>query len=207
MGAFSKWLAGIAATVIAGVALVLITNSLPNNSGDNGGSGSTSSQTSGAPPSTSSPARPLSFTERISGGWTLVAWTEAGSPVTLGIEALRGTMTVEEDGHTTWRVDIQPVNQPSTPQPAIKCGGRTTLDGHIEGIPGGKDNEQIDWTSTLNSINRSSTGDDYIFRALCGWAVIGTRAPFTATLDGEDSTPATRMEMRNEYGTFRWARS
>jgi hypothetical protein len=65
----------------------------------------------------------------------------------------------------------------------------------------------IDWTAQLDSINQSTTGEDWIRRTLCGWATIGTRSPFTVVLEpGDDTLPADRMEMTNEYGSLRWSR-
>lgn len=161
--------------------------------------------------STGPPARQLEFLERVAGAWTFDSWTEAGSPITLNIELLNGTMTINgpgdpESGQADWRVDIQSRGQPTTPQPAIRCGGQTTLSGMIEGVPGGGRNEEIFWTADLRSIDHGTTGENWITRALCGWNVIGERAPFNVALAGDTTNPATNMEMANQYGTFRWSR-
>jgi hypothetical protein len=162
-----------------------------------------------APPPT--PLPDLTFLERVAGTWTLDSWTEAGGPTTLYIEVLNGTMTINrgdepDPGVASWRMDIQERAEPTTPQPGILCGGITTLAGMIEGVPGGDRNTEFDWTADLHSIDHSATGEGWIWRALCGWATIGTRAPYTVTLDTGSTSPATRMEMTNEYGTFRWRR-
>jgi hypothetical protein len=180
---------------------------------------STSSQSQSSTPDpttviTDTPVTPkpvLGFLERVAGGWTLESWTEAGGAVTLYIEVLNGTMTINpadqpDPGVASWRMDIQERAEPTTPQPAILCGGTTTLGGMIEGVPGGDRNGSFNWTADLQSIDHSTTGEGWIWRALCGWATIGTRAPFAVTLDGDPTLPANRMEMTNEYGTFRWSR-
>jgi hypothetical protein len=164
-----------------------------------------------ASPTPPTPPPALTFLERVAGDWTLGSWTEAGGPVVLGIDVLNGTMTITgpggaEAGTASWRMDIQESGEPTTPQPAILCGGQTSISGMIEGVPGGGTNAEINWTGDLQSINRSTTGEDLITMALCGWATIGTRAPFTVTLDGQPSQVATQMEMTNDRGTFRWLR-
>jgi hypothetical protein len=141
----------------------------------------------------------------------LDSWTEAGGPVTLGIEVLAGQLTINaaddaDSGVASWRMDIQEQNEPTVPQPGILCGGQATLSSMIEGVPGGDANGSFDWTADMMSIDHSTTGEGFIWRAMCGWATIGTRAPFIVTLDGDPAQPATRMEMANEYGTFRWSR-
>lgn len=154
---------------------------------------------------------PLSFLGRVAGSWTLQSWTEASGPVTLYIEVLNGEMEIggigsATEGQADWRMDIQERNEPTSPQPEIRCGGQTTLAGMIEGVPGGDRNAEINWTADLRSINGSETGEKLIFRALCGWSIIGDPAPFTVTLEGDPTQPATRMEMTNEEGTYRWTR-
>jgi hypothetical protein len=158
------------------------------------------------------PPRPLEFGERVAGTWTLNSWTEAAGPITLYMDVLNGTMTINgpadpEPGIVSWRMDIQERGELTSPQPAIKCGGQTTLAGMIEGVPGGGRNVEYDWTSDLHSIDHSSTGEGWIWRAMCGWSTIGERAPFAVQPAPADATvPATQMEMTNQYGTFRWSR-
>ncbi len=147
----------------------------------------------------------LSFQERVAGAWQVQSWTEAGGPVTLNIQVKQGTMTVG-GSDADWRLDIDERGEDNKPQPAIKCGARVTLDGKIEGQPGGDRNGTFDWTSDLDSVNHSSTGEGWIFRALCGWTTIGGRYPYAVTLGGNATAPATQMEMSNEWGTFVWVR-
>ncbi len=209
----AKWSAGVLAAVLAGLLVYWLTVGLGG-----GGEPGPVNTTIAADPTTmpttdpaggspTEPQRPLSFVEKVRGNWKLESWTEAGGPITLYIEASNGTLTVAEDGQVDWRMDIDERGENNQPQPAIKCGGQTTLAGAIEGVPGGPRNSEINWTSDLQSVDHSSTGEDWIWRALCGWATIGTRAPYKVTLDGVATAPATMMEMANQYGTFRWSRA
>jgi hypothetical protein len=203
-GCITSLVVTIVGTVVAGLIVYQLTSC------SNGGEvPDPQEQASGQ---SATPSRPqLRFLERVTGDdWVLVSWTEAGGPITLGLEVLDGGLEISAaDGTAVWRMDIQPVNQPASPQPAIQCAGRTTLSAMIEGVPGGGEggNMSIDWTAQLDSINQSTTGEDWIRRTLCGWATIGTRSPFAVVLEpGDDTLPADRMEMTNEYGSLRWSR-
>jgi len=212
MNGVGKWIAGVLAAVLSGVVIYWLTTGLSG--GDNqhpegNGQTSTSNQTPNGNQTSpvESPAQELSFLDRIKGDWTMQSWTEAGGPVTLYIDVWDGTLTASDNGQVDWQMKLDDKGETHTPQAAIKCGGQATLAGGIEGVPGGGRNAEIDWTSDLQSANYSTTGEDRITRALCGWATIGTRAPFTVTLAGPNTAPATAMEMKNDYGTFRWSRS
>jgi hypothetical protein len=133
-------------------------------------------------------------------------WIEAGGPTSLHIDVLRGTLAVAGDGQTSWRLDIQQHANPTSPQPAIKCGGQLSLIGKIDGVPGYQQNASINWTSGLDSIDYGSAGDGQIWRALCGWTVTGTRSPFAIALDSQATEIANQLEMTNQYGTFSWRR-
>jgi hypothetical protein len=205
-----SWAAGVLAAVLAGVLVYWLTEGLRDPPGP---VGATAQPTDGAtiitePPTEppTGPPDPLSFVERVRGEWRLESWTEAGGPTTLYIDVSNGTLTITDAGQADWRLDIDERGEDNRPQPAIKCGGQTTLAGGIEGVPGGPRNSSIDWTSDLRSIDHSTTGEGWIWRALCGWATIGTRAPYQVSLDGPETAPAPRMEMANQYGTFRWTR-
>lgn len=167
----------------------------------------TAEPSASASPTATATLQPLTFLERVAGEWTLQSWTEQGGPVTLGIQVLNGTMSINEsDGQAAWRMDIQESGEPTTPQPGIRCGGQATLSAMIEGIPGGDKNGSIDWTADLRSIGHSSTGEGFIWLPMCGWATIGTRHPFDIGLEGAPTQSASRIEMSNEDGTFRWSR-
>jgi hypothetical protein len=216
---FGKWLAGLLAAVLTGVLVYWFTVGFqqPLDRGQStvdAGSPTTPASTPTTPvqtPTTQPPPttrRPtLAFLDRVKGKWSLQSWTEAGGPTTLGIEVLRGTLVISDRAQADWQMDIQQVNRPTTPQPSIFCGGQVTLSGKIEGVPGGTRNGAKGWTTDLSSIDHATTGEGWIWRALCGWAVIGTRAPYSTTIDGSPSVAATRMEMANEYGTLRWVRA
>lgn len=204
-----SWAAGILAAVIAGVLVFWLTEGgRGEREPDNVAATDSPTQPSSGQPNgaTTEASQPLSFLERVTGQWELQSWTEAPGPITLYIEVSNGSMTIDDDGQADWRMDLDERGEDNVPQPAIKCGGQATIAGMIEGVPGAGRNKEIDWTSDLHSANHSSTGEDWITRALCGWATIGTRAPYTVTLDGPSTAPASRMEMANEYGTFRWTR-
>jgi hypothetical protein len=140
------------------------------------------------------------FLQTIEGGWTLQSWTETTSPTTIHIEVLSGSMTVEsDDDKVDWILDIQETNEPVTPQPGIRCGGRVDLSSdQIVGEPGGDRNEHIDWTSDMSSISEE------INLTFCGWNVGGTTAPFE--LAAEPSGAPSRLQMSNDRGTFVWTR-
>jgi hypothetical protein len=202
----------IVSGIIVGVAVYWGTVGLPFLTG--GGSSESSQETpdGGETPDPGqsedpqqTPGPELSFQERLAGEWQLESWTEAGGPVTLYIQAERGTLTASGDD-VDWRLDIDERGEDNQPQPAIKCGARATLGGSIEGQPGGGRNAEINWTSDLRSVNHSTTGEDWITRALCGWTTIGGRFPYTVTLGGDATAPATQMEMSNQWGTFVWVR-
>jgi hypothetical protein len=212
----NRWLAPMLITIISGIIVGIAvywgTVGLPflTKSDDEGSSQETpdGGQTTG-PGQTEDPETPgpvLSFQERVAGQWQVQSWTEAGGPVTLYIEVESGTMTVS-GGDADWRLDIDQRGEDNSPQPGIKCGARATLDGKIEGQPGGDRNAEIDWTSDLRSVDHSTTGEDWIWRALCGWTTIGGRYPYEVTLAGDATAPATQMEMSNQWGTFVWVRS
>jgi len=218
MNGFVKWGGGIVAAVLSGVLIYWLTVGLvgPDEPGPvvnttvtaaRPDTDPTTKTTTTKPPTTSRSSPPLSFVDRLRGNWTLESWTEAGGPTTLYIEVSNGTLTATGAGQVDWRLDIDERGENHQPQPAIKCGGQTTLAGGIEGLPGGVRNSEINWTSDLRSIDHSSTGEGWIWRALCGWATIGTRAPYRVTLAGPETVPATTMEMANQYGTFRWRRA
>lgn len=206
-----KWVAGVVAAVISGVLIYWLTTGwFGGDAADRTLPSPTNQSTNGnhatSPGTTTQPPSELSFLERVKGDWAMQSWTEAGGPVTLYIDVWDGTLTVTDQGMVDWQMKLDDKGEKHTPQPAIKCGGQTTLGGGIEGVPGGGRNAEINWTSDLQSANYSTTGEDRITRALCGWATIGTRAPFTVTLAGPNSAPAAAMEMTNQYGTFRWTR-
>lgn len=206
-GQRAKWILSLVVvplivTVVGGVTVFWLTEgrSQPPTGGGSGGSSPT-----GEPQNaTTNPPQPLSLVERLAGEWLLVSWAEAGGPVTLYIEARAGNLTITENGEADWRLDIDEVGETHQPQPAIACVGRLNLGGQIEPVPRA---EEIDWTADLRSANFSSTGEDRIKRALCGWATIGTRAPYDITTDGDETRPADTFEMRNEYGRFVWQRA
>jgi hypothetical protein len=236
MKAFGKWAGGLVAAVLAGVLVYWLTVGLssPGGAGSLAGANEPSTAakttTTGGPPtgtpptgtpptgtpptgtpSTGTPstteAKVLTYWERLQGNWTLQYWNEAGGSTSLHIDVLRGTLAVGSDGQTSWRLDIQQHAQPTSPQPAIKCGGQVSLAGKIDGVPGDQLNASINWTSGLDAIDYGSAGDGQIWRALCGWTVTGTRAPFAITLDTQATQVAGQLEMSNQYGTFSWHRA
>jgi hypothetical protein len=152
------------------------------------------------------PPPPLGFLARLQGDWNLQSWTEATGPTTLYLDVRGGTMTVGGSGATDWRLDIDEHGETHSPQPAIKCGAQASDSATITGQPGGGRNASIDWTADLESVDHSSTGEGFIWRAMCGWTTIGGQYPFTVTLQGDPTQPATVLQMSNAYGTFVWQR-
>jgi hypothetical protein len=181
-------------------------------SGGLGTGGATNGPTTGQPPTTTTPPPPtsapaeLSFVDRVAGTWTLKSWTEKAGPVTLYIQAERGTLTVKPDRDVDWRLDIDERAENNTPQPAIACGGRLNLSNRIEPVRGGDRNSDINWTADLQSVDRSSTGQNHVRRALCGWTNDGHDYPYTVKIDGASTQKAKNMELTNAYGTFIWTR-
>ena len=212
----NKWLAPMVITIISGiivgVAVYWGTVGLPflTRSDDKGSSQETpDGGHSTGPGQTEDPQQTkgpeLSFQERLAGQWQVQSWTEAGGPVTLYIDVEQGTMTVS-GSDVDWRLDIDERGEDNSPQPGIKCGARATLAGKIEPQRGAPRNGTFDWTSDLRSVDHSSTGEGWIWRAMCGWTQVAGDFPFTVTLGGDPTEPATQMEMSNQWGTFVWAR-
>jgi hypothetical protein len=152
------------------------------------------------------PPPPLPFLNRLAGDWHLQSWTEAAGPTTLYLDVRDGTMTVSGSGTADWRLDFDERGESHNPQPAIKCGGQANSGATIDAQPGGSRNSAIDWTTDLDSVDHSSTGEGFIWRAMCGWTLIGGQYPFAITLQGDPTQPATVMQMSNMYGTFVWQR-
>lgn len=152
------------------------------------------------------PPPPLAFLNRLQGDWNLQSWTEATGPTTLYLDVRGGTMTVGGSGATDWRLNFDERGESHNPQPAIKCGGQASDAATITGQPGGDRNSSIDWTADLESVDHSSTGEGFIWRAMCGWTTLGGQYPFAVTLQGDPTQPATVMQMSNQYGTFVWHR-
>jgi hypothetical protein len=152
------------------------------------------------------PPPPLAFLNRLQGDWNLQSWTEAPGPTTLYLDVRGGTMTVSGSGAADWRLGFDERGESHNPQPAIKCGGQASDAAMITGQPGGDRNSSIDWTADLESVDHSSTGEGFIWRAMCGWTTIGGQYPFAVTLQGDPTQPATVMQMSNQYGTFVWQR-
>ena len=208
MNGLVKWGGAIVATVLASLLVHWLTIGGPTTSPEAStpltttwpdGGPTTNSSTATPPTTTTTTTTPSrSFAERLRGSWTLQSRTEAGGPTTLNIEVSKGALTATKAGQVDWQLDIDERGEQHRPQPAIHCGGQATLAGQVEGMPGSVRNSEVDWTSDLTSTNHSSTGEDRIGRALCGWATIGTRAPYMVTMDGPETAPATVMEMANQ---------
>src|SRR5437870_1751931 len=125
-----KWVAGILATVIAGVLVWWLTQVLPK----------PEPKPPQPPPS---PSRELSFLEKAAGKYTLSSWTAADRPVELGAKITEGSLQVDQDGVADWSVLLE---QTSTPEPGkvrMTARGKIQLapqSPEIVGVKGGEFN-------------------------------------------------------------------
>jgi hypothetical protein len=66
-------------------------------------------------------------------------------------------------GVAQWQMDIQEQNEPTSPQPAIGCGGQATLSETIDGVPGGGPNFEkgLDWRPSIHQSQHDRRGLDH----------------------------------------------
>lgn len=181
-----------------------------------------SSTTTSAPTTTSTTTTttttiPPTFLEQLVGSWTLMDWRERPpDPVTLGMDALTGTLVVDWFGNSYWELELD--DGGPTPQftPGVRCMGVfDQVDVEMDGVPGrlvvdGEDliGETRDWTSNLLSLRADASV------AFCGWtfepesnlfvyeSTTSAYALDLSTVADEARTPL--LTMRNEAGTFTW---
>lgn len=188
-----RWIAGIMATVIAGVSVAVIVDWIRER--DNGGG----SSTSGGTASTASPKGQVeqqNAVEAITGDWQLSWWKEADNPVTLGMEPSSGTMQVSRDGAVRWVLEIDDLywDDSGLPQAAVTCIGVVSLDGILQG----QVSDMKDYTSNMTSAQAD------ISAAFCGGDVGPDDHPFE--VQHEPPSNATALQMTNDLGQFSWQR-
>lgn len=183
-----KWLAGILAAIIAGVAIAVIRDRIIDDEGGTGGS-----STGGATATTSEQPTPA---EAVAGDWSLASWQEAPSDVTLGMQPTKGSLVATDDGAVSWTVDIDDLywDDSGEPQASVTCEGRISLDSRITSAVA----NETDYTSNMRSAS------DGIAAAFCGGGVGVGDHPYDMTYS--PSSEAATLEMSNDLGTFTWRR-
>ena len=171
-----KWLAGIAAAIIASVVAWYLTREPP------------------APPE-------KSFIESVAGNYTLVSWRPAQKPVVMGVSVREGTLNIDLGGSADWDLgiwDSAARPQPPTLAPSrIKCGGQVDSSRQLRWTPGGGRNEAINWERGIDSVH------DMVNLAFCGGTSPGQSAPFNLIVD-QRSNGQMFLEMSNSEGAFNW---
>ncbi|MFT5311955.1 MAG: hypothetical protein ACI8Z9_000431 [Paraglaciecola sp.] len=172
------WVAGIAASVIAGVFLWYFTKS-------------------------PSDLPPLTFTQLLPGSYRLSTWQEAAGPITMGVKAKSGTMRISQGGNADWELQIwDSAKNPDTPTGAtksrIKCAGTVSLQTKsLNWTPSGSRNVAIDWERGITSVR------DMVWPAFCGGTSAVTATPFSLHVVEQDGGRKL-LEMSNSKGAFRW---
>jgi hypothetical protein len=184
-----KWIAGILAAIIAGVAVAVIRDRLLDDQDGNGGS------SGGGATATTASEQPTPA-EAVAGNWSLVSWQEAPSDVTLGMQPIAGSLVATDDGAVSWTVDIDDLywDDSGEPQAAVTCEGRISLDSRITSAV----TNEADYTSNMLSAS------DGIAAAFCGGGIGAGDHPYDMTYSPESD--AATLEMSNDLGTFTWGR-
>ena len=175
------WIAGIAASVIAGVFLWYLTQ---------------------PPPPREVPPQ-LTFAQLLLGSYKLSSWQQAAGPITMGVKAKSGTMRISQDGNADWELQIwDSAKNPNTPTGAtksrIKCGGAVSFQTKsLNWTPGGSRNVSIDWERGIESVR------DMVWPAFCGGSSGVAAAPFSLHVVEQDGGRKL-LEMTNSKGAFRW---
>ncbi len=170
-----KWISGIIATVIAGVAVWYFTQ----------------------PPPPPPPPPTLTFLEKLNGQYTLRAWNEANRPVTMGVRVDRGELRIDPSGNADWELTIwdsglHPQGPPPANRSRIKCGGSVISSSQeLRWVLGAQRNVAVDWAGGIESVR------DMVWLAFCGGHVQAS-APFN--LHYEQAT----LEMTNSEGVYFW---
>jgi len=189
-----KWLAGIAATVIAGVLLWWITGNRPQPSPPSPGSG-------GGPPS-ASPTRDPSFLEKLAGNYDLSSWTEANRPIELAAKITEGSLRVDQDGTANWSVLLEQTSVADPGKVRMTARGKVQLDSRapqIVGVRGSAFNNDQYLDSKWGQISQDVT------LAVRGWANGGPEDRFTLALDSQAAGKQI-LQMTNSRGTFVWTK-
>lgn len=172
-----KWVGGIVAAVIAGVAVWYITR----------------------PPD---PQPPRTFLEKLSGEYTLRTWNEANRPVTMGVNVAGGELKIDTSGNVDWELSIwdsalHPQGPPADNRSRIKCGGAVISSSQeLRWVPGGQRNAAIDWVRGIDSVRQM------VWLAYCGGHVQES-APFELHYE-EPSSGRPTLEMKNSEGVYIW---
>jgi len=176
-----KWLAGIAAAVIAGLLTWWLTEGwrrpLP-------------------------PQVERSFLEKVAGKYTLHSWTEASRPITLGARITEGSLQIDSNGIADWSVIVQQTSTRDPGKVRMTARGRIQLDlqpPQIMGVTGGEFNK----TDYLD--NRWGQVGHDINLAVRGWDFGQPEDRFRLSLDTQ-ADGRQIVQMKNSIGMFMWTK-
>ena len=153
----SKWLAGLAASIIAGVVIWALTR----------------------PPT---PPPTPSFLERVAGTYTLTSWTDmhTGS-IELGAKVTGGTLQIDRNGLADWDVIVEQTFVAKPGKVRMTARGQVQLDSRMVGVQGGEFNK----TSDVDGTGFDVSSDVQL--AVRGWANPDRVDRFTLALDTQAS--------------------
>lgn len=141
-----------------------------------------------------------SFLEEIAGEYSLISWTEAHRPISLGFEVKEGSLSIDNAGDAKWSVLLQQEYATNPGQVRMVARGRVLIgERKLEGVTGGQDNN----THYLDERWGQVSSD--VELAVRGWNPGANPDSFTISTN-TSSNGITLLQMTNSRGTFTWRR-
>jgi len=184
-----KWLAGIAAAVIAGVLIWWLTEGIRP-------------QPPRPEPQPSSP-RELSFLEKVAGKYTLSSWIEANRPIELMAKITEGSLQIDQNGVADWSVLVEQTFTSDPGKVRMTARGKIQLDPQspqMVGVRGGGFND----THYLDS-KWGQVSDD-VNLAVRGWDHGNPEDKFRLSLDTQVGSKQI-LQMTNSRGIYTWTKT
>jgi hypothetical protein len=178
----SKWLAGLAATIIAGVVIWALTHP------------------GGFINVTPTPTPKLSFLEKVAATYTLTSWTDTHTgSVELGAKVTSGTLRIDQNGLADWDVLVEQAFISKPGKVRMTARGQIQLDSRMVGIQGGQFNKTSDVDGAGFEVSPG------VQLAVRGWDNPDLVDRFTLALDTQ-ARGSLILQMKNSKGIFTWKR-
>ena len=190
-----KWLAGIAAMVIAGVLLWWLT-------GGNRPRPTPSDPGPGGSRPTASATKDPSFLEKVAGDYILGSWTEANRRFELAVKMTEGTLRIDQDGTANWSVLVEQTFVADPGKVRMTARGKIQLDSRspqMVGVRGGEFNNTQYLDSKWGQVSQD------VNLAVRGWDNASPEDKFTFALDTQAGGKQI-LQMTNSRGTFTWTK-
>ncbi len=178
-----KWIAGIIATVIAGVLVWWLTQGIKPE------------------PTPIEPSRTLSFLESAAGTYSLASWTQANRPISIGIKILEGEIEIDSNGTANWNVLVEQAQTSDPGRVRMTARGKIDLNNkELVGVPGGE------YNNTHYLDNKWGQISSDVGLAVRGWELTGaTEDKFKLSIDNQGNDRQI-LQMTNSRGTFVWVK-